>query len=51
MSTILSNIARIVFENSFIWNYPSLKVLNDSLIITLVFYPIVSMSTHANNKR
>ena len=27
------------------------QLLNDSLIIILVLYPIVSMSTHANNNR
>ena len=51
MFIVLSNVAGTEFENSWIWKYPSLKVLNDSLIIILVFCPIVSMSTHANNKR
>ena len=51
LSIILSNTARIVFESSCILKSQSLKVLNDSLIIILVLYPIVSMSTHANNNR
>ena len=41
MSIILSNLAKIVFENSCMWKYPLLKVLNDSLIIILEFCLII----------